>query len=328
MINRITIKGFRSFVSDTIGFGSLTILTGLNSSGKSSVVQSILLLEKAANKENIYLPGHGQISESQNPFVADGIEITGELSGGKSIKILNDCVEESDIINFPEIIYIAADRFGPETSLAIDSTSKKLGSRGENIFKIIEDNADSVLHEKLIHNKSEGDTFLFNLRAWLNIISPNPNFESFTESKSDSGYSTFNGYRSKNVGFGLSYSLPVITALLLGSLKKDCTVIIENPEAHLHPKGQTEIARLMCLCAEIGVQVVVETHSDHLFDGIRLYVKNNSSSFESKIKTYWLELDDNRNTEVIEVAISSDGRVDFWPSGMFDQFAINSSKLL
>lgn len=50
-------------------------------------------------------------------------------------------------------------------------------------------------------------------------------------------------------------------------------VLIENPEAHLHPRGQYEMSRLICLCVEAGAKVLVETHSDHLFDGVRIFAK-------------------------------------------------------
>lgn len=50
-------------------------------------------------------------------------------------------------------------------------------------------------------------------------------------------------------------------------------MIIENPEAHLHPRGQRKIGELISRAAAGGVQVIVETHSDHLLNGIRLSVK-------------------------------------------------------
>lgn len=80
---------------------------------------------------------------------------------------------------------------------------------------------------------------------------------------------TFGGesYRAVNVGFGLSYVLPIVLALLV--TKPGGLVIIENPEAHLHPRG-SYLGRLIALAAEAGVQVVVETHSDHIINGIRL----------------------------------------------------------
>ncbi|MDZ7877619.1 MAG: DUF3696 domain-containing protein [Saprospiraceae bacterium] len=335
MVTSLDITGFKSFVADTLDLGNLTLLTGLNSSGKSSVIQALQLLEKAANRKDIYLEGHGDIKESTNAYSKEGIEIIGEFDNGSSITIksqkLNLKSLESTIsgdVNFPEIIYIAADRFGPETSVAIHAGSNKLGKRGENIFKCIDYYADYPLNPLLYHEKSEGDTFLFNLRAWLGVISPNVKFDHEIQSMSDSSFSTFNGHRSKNVGFGLSYTLPVITALLLGSITPNSIVLIENPEAHLHPKGQTAMARLISLCVEAGVQVVVETHSDHLFDGIRIHAKENSQQFHKKVKIYWFELDKNANTDVQEAQLDENGRIDHWPQGLFDQFEINASKLL
>lgn len=327
MITEIELYGFKSFVSASIGIKPLTVLTGLNSSGKSTVIQAIRIADNIARKENnILLEGHGDFEELTNDYVDKGITII--VRGDKGTIFLKNNrpkIPEGSVA-FPKVIYISADRFGPKTSIPIDN-SIELGSKGENIFHCIEKYRDEILPEKIRHQDSEGDTFLFNLQAWLGVILPNVKFQSYIQSKSDSSYSTFNEHRSTNVGFGLSYALPVITALLIGSLIPDSIVLIENPEAHLHPKGQTEMGRLISLCTEAGVQVVVETHSDHLFDGIRIYAKNNQG-FAQKVITYWFELDDNDNTIVEEAQITEDGRVKNWPPGMFDQFEINASKLL
>jgi predicted ATPase len=328
MIKSLEINGFKSFVADTVDLGHLTLLTGLNSSGKSSVIQALLLLEKAAKKEAIFLEGHGHISEAQNRYSVDGIELSAFFDDEASVSIREEETMIYGEVNFPEIIYISADRFGPETSVPIHIGHNKLGSKGENIFKCIDFYADYSLNELLKHEKSEGDTFLFNLRAWLGVISPNVKFKHELQSISDSSYGTFNGFRAKNVGFGLSYALPVITALLLGSVTPNSLVIIENPEAHLHPRGQTEMARLIALCVEAGVQIIIETHSDHLFDGIRLYAKNSDKDFHNLVKLYWFELDKNGNTDVQEAVIDKNGRLKAWPEGMFDQFEVNASKLL
>lgn len=335
IITSIELNGFKSFVADTLDLGNLTLLTGLNSSGKSSVIQALQLLEKAANGKDIYLEGHGSPSELQNPYSKHGIEIIAEFENGSSVIVRSKAPTLKQLepiltgdIYFPEVIYIAADRLGPETSVAIDINTNKIGKRGENIFKCIETYADMPLNDFLKHENSEGDTFLFNLRAWLGVISPNVKFDHKIQDISDSSYSTFNGHRAKNVGFGLSYALPVITALLLGSVTPNSIVMIENPEAHLHPKGQTEMARLISLCVESGIQVVIETHSDHLFDGIRIHAKKSTSNFHEKVKIYWFELDKNANTDVQEAELDENGRIAHWPQGLFDQFEINASKLL
>ena len=59
MINQLVIKGFKSFKEETIDLNQLNILTGLNSSGKSSVIQSLQILSRYSKRfENFY---RGQI---------------------------------------------------------------------------------------------------------------------------------------------------------------------------------------------------------------------------------------------------------------------------
>ena len=77
--------------------------------------------------------------------------------------------------------------------------------------------------------------------------------------------------RAENIGYGISYTLPVIVALL--SAQPGALVILENPEAHLHPGGQAALAKLIAKVASEGIQVIVETHSDHIINGILLACK-------------------------------------------------------
>jgi predicted ATPase len=333
MISTLELNGFKSFVADDVDFSGLTLLTGINSSGKSSVVQAILLLEKCAHRVPISLKGHGNLDEMRNPFSKSGINLAATLDHGNKVgftydkgkyEYLNSFIYE----DFPKVIYIGADRYGPETSMPIFHDSFDLGSRGENLFKCIEHNENELLHPILWHENSQGETFLFNLEAWLGVISPNVKFHFEIQQQSDSSYGLFNDYRAKNVGFGLSYSLPVITALLLGTVTRNSLVIVENPEAHLHPRGQTEMARLICKCVEAGAQVIIETHSDHLLNGVRIYTKISNIDFYKQVLIHWFQLDENKNTELESTTIAPDGRLYNWPIGLSDQFEINASQLL
>lgn len=88
-----------------------------------------------------------------------------------------------------------------------------------------------------------------------------------------------------NMGFGVSYSLPIIVALL--SAREGDILVLENPEAHLHPRGQRKIGELVALAAANGVQIFMETHSDHVLNGIRLSVRNKKiSSDKDKNKLF------------------------------------------
>ena len=121
-------------------------------------------------------------------------------------------------------------------------------------------------------------------------------------------------YRATNVGFGLSYALPVILALLA---KPGTLCLIENPEAHLHPRGQTKLAELAARASKAGVQVIAETHSDHFMDGVRIAVRD--GLIEPDAATFHYFERKGNQTVVSSPQIDSDGRLSSWPIGFFDQ---------
>ena len=82
-------------------------------------------------------------------------------------------------------------------------------------------------------------------------------------------------YRPTNVGFGITYALPIVVSAL--SARPGSLLIVENPEAHLHPRGQVKMGELLCQASEAGIQVLIETHSDHVLNGIRLAVRDSQS---------------------------------------------------
>ena len=125
------------------------------------------------------------------------------------------------------------------------------------------------------------------------------------------------------MGFGLSCILPIITALL--SLPKDGLVLLENPEAHLHPRGQTLMGRLMAQVAAAGTQVIVETHSDHLLDGVRVAVREGLIKPQQAAFHYFIR--DQGNIKVITPIIDEEGRLDQWPEGFFDEAVKNLAAL-
>ena len=130
-------------------------------------------------------------------------------------------------------------------------------------------------------------------------------------------------HRATNVGFGLSYALPVILALLS---KPGTLCLIENPEAHLHPRGQTKLAELAARASKAGVQVIAETHSDHFMDGVRIAVRDGLIEPEDAAFHYF-ERKGNQ-TVVTSPQIDSDGRLSSWPIGFFDQHDDNLARLL
>lgn len=130
--------------------------------------------------------------------------------------------------------------------------------------------------------------------------------------------------RPQNVGFGLTQLFPILVALL--AARPGSLLIVENPEVHLHPQAQQAIGFLLARVAASGVQVVVETHSDHVLNGVRLAGKAAAIRAED-VAIYFF----GRSATGITLeapTMDADGRLDIWPTGFFDQFDRALSELL
>ena len=130
--------------------------------------------------------------------------------------------------------------------------------------------------------------------------------------------------RPSNIGYGLTYAFPVIVAGLLAKPKQ--ILIIDSPEAHLHPLGQSRIGCFLSQIAAAGVQVIIETHSDHVLNGVRLAVQNHKIA-PDKISVHFFTQPEVASTKakstdssrVISPLIDSQGNLSEWPNGFFDQ---------
>lgn len=77
-----------------------------------------------------------------------------------------------------------------------------------------------------------------------------------------------------DVGYGVSQVLPVLVDAALAP--KGGTLLLQQPEVHLHPRAQAELGTLLAtLTAEReGPQCIVETHSDYLVDRVAMAVRD------------------------------------------------------
>ena len=131
--------------------------------------------------------------------------------------------------------------------------------------------------------------------------------------------------RPTHIGFGLSYVLPIIAAML--STDAAGTLIVENPEAHLHPFSQSRIGSLLGLAAKNGMQTFVESHSDHLVNGVRLAVKNKLIA-ATDVRFFFFEKNpDSDSSGVTTLMVEEDGSLSDWPAGFFDQIENDLARL-
>ena len=141
-----------------------------------------------------------------------------------------------------------------------------------------------------------------------------------------------NSFDAKNVGYGLSYTLPILVAIL--SAKKDSLILIENPEAHLHPNGISKLTELICMASQAGIQIVIETHSDHVINGIAVqclaHEHDKSVGLDkANLSIYQFYRNEDENHTVAKaIPIEQGGRIGVAPQGFFDQIQIDLEKIL
>jgi len=124
-------------------------------------------------------------------------------------------------------------------------------------------------------------------------------------------------HRPIHVGFGLTQVLPIVVAAL--SAKPNDILLIENPEVHLHPAGQALMGQFLADIAQAGVQVIVETHSDHILNGVRRAVKKERLSSD-QVAIHFFRPRAVDTAQVVSPQLDRTGNIDIWPEGFFDQF--------
>lgn len=130
-------------------------------------------------------------------------------------------------------------------------------------------------------------------------------------------------YPSYNVGFGYSYILPIVVTALIA--KRNDIVIIENPEAHLHPEAQTRLTFLLSKLGARGVQLFVETHSEHIINGFRLAaLKDDYSLSNDDIRIFFFDYDFKK----VDLVIEKTGRIPNWPARFFDQYQTELAEII
>lgn len=235
-------------------------------------------------------------------------------------------------------VYLNAERLGPRKTHVLSEArarSGDLGQKGEFVLNYLDAEARSAVAAGDLRIKKGVPLQLGpQVDAWLQEITPGVRLELEPIRAADAVIGGFvfdresdvpsRRYRATNVGFGLSYVLPVLVALL--TARVGGLVIIENPEAHVHPRGQTKLGELAARAAADGVQVFVETHSDHFMDGVRIAVRN-TLIMPGNVSLHYFDRN-GRASSVQSPTIDADGRLSYWPEGFFDQQEENLARLL
>lgn len=372
MITGLEIKNFKGLRDVQAELSKITLLTGINGRGKSSFIQTLLLLSQTWRRGlfKVFLPNgcwkqlgtffeiknsnsgnepliikirtddqkdnqfelkysenndtpeigtllslsvnDNNIAVGEEEMTSDTDSVEEDVLDSEDIKILGSISDFSSLSRLKQLYFISADRIAARSSEIIDDDVAYLDPAGKNllnfIFKLpierqkqIEDKLSIVLDGASISlNKDNGE---------IKLLLNSENNKAI--------------YRPDNVGYGFSYLLSLITALVMAS--SDETLIIENPEAHLHPGAQSRIMEMLIDEANSkNFQLIIETHSDHIINASLLAIKRQQCKSEDLSILFFKNIVDFKNQNDIKVQnlnITNKGRILNPPKDFCDQYS-------
>jgi len=358
VITSIALRNFKAFREIVLPLRKLTLLSGINGSGKSTVLQSLCALKQSFNA-GCLSPSGGLLLNGEFVDLGVGKDVLCELSDSNEIAIcivedesrenwLFSYAERDDLLQFAEgslsnfntggwlargFCFLGADRIAPAVvypkSFNETVRRRSLGIRGQFTAYFLAVHQDEPVSEHRMHTAGFSSRLIDQVNAWLGEISPGVSVTAEEIGGADltqllyryggsAGIDSSNHYRPTNVGFGLTYVLPVVVACL--AARDGDLVLLENPEAHLHPRGQTAMGDLVSRTANDGVQVIVESHSDHLLNGIRLAAKRRIIPAVDVQLHFCMRRDGVRSAELVSPSMDDDARLTDWPDGFFDEW--------
>ncbi|WP_212626437.1 DUF3696 domain-containing protein [Pseudomonas sp. PP3] len=364
MISKIELRNFKCFQLLKLPLAELTLLAGSNASGKSSLLQALVVLHQTIRENEwstrLILNGgilnlgtvqdvinkiHGrnefdlaltnEESTYRWTFTGDRPEMSMEVSchpkrDDSPKEILNKLLpagagcEPTVCSTLESLTYITAERIGPRDFYPLEdrSTIQTVGPKGEHAVSCLYRLAEKPITQKMCIDTAP-PTLMRQVEAWMQYFFPGCGIEVTPIARMNAvslGIRTSaetDYHRPVNVGFGLTQVLPIIVAIL--SANENDLILIENPEVHLHPAGQALMGSFLAMAAGAGSQIILETHSDHVLNGIRRAVRKKVLT-QSQVALHFFRPSTPELDQVVSPQLDASGNVDFWPEGFFDQF--------
>ena len=386
MIQSIEIKNFKSIKSKYFPLRNLNVVLGMNGQGKSSFIQTLLLLRQSEklsegilklNGGDSGLVNIGTTKDARYQYSKEDENLCITLQFKDTEPYLMEYLYEIDADVFKQKMflpdqfenyveqhknqslftnkfqYLNAQRIEPKAANTGSHSNvveaNDLGKYGQYTAHYIELRGneevafDNILHacsktfDEITKKEFINKTLINQINLWLGEISPGVNVRT-TKVTSDlilleyvfkqPNFGNTNRFKPENVGFGISYALHVVAALL--KAKAGDLLIIENPESHIHPRGQAELGKLIALVALNDIQIIIETHSDHILNGIRVGVKEHRELTDRTALFYFEKVitDSEQYSQITNIEVDKNGELSNYPANLLAEWSNQILKLL
>lgn len=231
------------------------------------------------------------------------------------------------------IRYLSANRLPPTMLFTPDipASWSEVGITGANVAAALREHADKNVRfwDPVVHTVREA-TLTEALVLWLQFFQLVERIEAEDRGKLGTLLKVYATGVNKEldltaVGFGTSQVLPIIVQGLLTPPK--ALFIVEQPEVHLHPHVQSQLAYFFFALTQVGVQCIIETHSEYIVNKLRLLI-HEIPELRRQIKIYFAERSPEHGTGFQDVVLDKNGTITNWPKGFMDESASLAQEML
>ena len=237
---------------------------------------------------------------------------------------------------FDSISYIGPLREEPSRRYIYDDEILEIGLKGENAPYILAVEGSSPIPPYAFPEDTRwatitGSTLEQGLISWLDYMEISPSIiarlsQGLASVDLASPLNTNLRLSLADVGFGVSQVLPIITEGL--RLAPGGTLILEQPEIHLHPRLQLRLADFMVSMALSGKNMLVETHSEHIINRlVRRIVEDEEHRLQSLVNMLFVQAEP-LGSVIQVVSVDPQRGITNWPRGFFDQTADEQESIM
>ena len=315
MITNITLENFKCFRRVSINPKLLTVLIGPNGTGKSSVLQGLLLHKQSIGESRGHPIYQGEFIDLRGSAEIDprfmeqppGFRVSTNVSDSQNPNSRRQHLE--------------ALRFVPAIRGLIQPTYE-LGDQIVDYLSLRRgfDAQEAQLATNLVYRNEETEKLS---RMMLKVTGVGLRADPIPGRKVEVKSKTIGGDVNISIeGFGTNTLVQLLHQLIIAD--RGATVLIEEPEIHLHPKAQADLAEVMAETAkDEGKQIIMTTHSEHLVERLLLLVAEGSLT-PADLAIYSFSKDEKGECSASEIVVTENGQVE---GGLTDFYANNLETL-
>lgn len=254
------------------------------------------------------------------------------------VSTLFDSMHEGVQDLFSSYRYIGPVREAPARRYIYEEEVNEIGVKGENAAYLYQEEENKKIKNYYLFEQEQEKFALYprsaNLSALTRRVLESMGIKNFGVTSVDnilrinlnSNSSEKTKVNIADVGFGVSQIFPIVLEGL--RMNTNDTLMLEQPEIHLHPNLQMQLADYLISLALSNKNIIVETHSDHFINRlVRRVVEDKDKDLSKLIQIYFIKATE-FGSEVETVKLDSRSGISNWPEGFFDQNMSEQQRLL